>query len=79
MLEVTDLNTKTIFVKLLNEGTDVWRPVKAEEIGELTYRIIDDGSYDPNDEEWEFLPGSKVVCQMQKKSSGNILVAVSLF
>ncbi len=79
MSEVMALNTKTIFVKLLNEGTDVWRPVNAEEIGELTYRIIDDGSYDPDDEEWEFPPGSEVICQMQKKSRGNILVAVSHF
>lgn len=38
---------------LLNEGTDVWRPVKATLISPDVYRI--DGQM-PDDEDWAFLP-----------------------
>ncbi len=30
-----------IFVNLLDEAVDIWRPVKAEHVRENVYRIID--------------------------------------
>ena len=63
----------TIYMPLLNEGTDVWRPVSAF--------WQDDGSYVitgtiPDDEEWMFQPGSRVRCVLKKLSAGWCLVAV---
>ena len=70
------LFTNTIYVKLLGEGTDVFRPVKVRKVENDVYEILYDGQYDPNIEEWEFLPGFRVLCEIQTRSSGDILVAV---
>lgn len=48
-----------IYVRLLNEGVDVWRPVRARRLGEATYEIAADPV--PADEEWSFQPGDIVV------------------
>ena len=55
----------TIYVYLLDEGVDVWRPVLAEKIGESTYRIIEQ-NYDQSIEIWEFGPGDIVYCEPTK-------------
>ena len=48
------------YVRLLNEGTDVVRPVQLIDSEDGTFRIVATPNYDPNDEEWEFLPKSLV-------------------
>lgn len=65
-----------IFVYLLNEGTDVWRPVEATRIGSNVYILHGEDIYDPEDEEWEFLPGSHVLVEEKTLSSGKCLVAI---
>ncbi|MGQ2987954.1 MAG: hypothetical protein ACT6RS_12085 [Blastomonas fulva] len=50
-----------VHVRLLDEGTDVWRPVEAERLGETTYRIADQTV--PADEVWSFQPGDIVVVE----------------
>lgn len=50
----------TIFVPLLEEGTDVARPVEAEHLGGNRYRILGEV---PTDELWAFQPGMTVICQ----------------
>jgi hypothetical protein len=50
----------TIYVYLLNEGTDTWRPVPAIKIDDSTYVLQGEDFYNSEDEEWEFLPGSRV-------------------
>jgi hypothetical protein len=65
----------TVYVKLLDEGIDVWRPVPAEDFGESRYRLLPTDSYDPDDETWEFLPGTAVVCEPRQLSDGIYLVA----
>jgi hypothetical protein len=47
----------TIYVALLDEGTDCWRPVAAEHISADLFRIADEP---PEDEQWEFQPGQIV-------------------
>jgi hypothetical protein len=64
-----------IYVELLGEGTFVWRPVKARHVSGNVFRIVD-GSYDSKDETWEFTPGMNVVCEHQKLSGVECLVAV---
>jgi hypothetical protein len=67
--------TETIFMPLRNEGTDVWRPVKAERLSDGLFRVIGPA---PDDEEWAFAPGSTVKVQRQVLSSGEALIAVSI-
>lgn len=65
----------TIYVKMSDEGTDVWRPVAAEKLTEDVFRLV--GAHDDT-EEWEFPTGSIVRVRNRKLSSGMHLVAVSL-
>jgi hypothetical protein len=66
-LKKLDQMTETIFVALLDEGTDVWRPVQAELVEGSLYRIIGPA---PEDELWEFTPGSLVRCREKVFSGG---------
>ena len=50
----------TIYMPLLNEGVDVWRPVDATPLTKDTYRV--EGVV-PDGEEWSFAPGTVVVCE----------------
>ena len=56
----------TIHVYLLEEGTDVWRPVLAELIRNNIYRII--GGPPDDIEHWEFVPGDIVRCKQKNLS-----------
>ena len=63
---------ETIYVALLNEDVDVWRPVEAEREGDF-FRII--GAM-PETEEWSFRSGALVRCEARELSDGLALVAV---
>jgi hypothetical protein len=63
-----------IYVALLDEGVEVWRPVQAEHLHGDLYLIISQ-PYDRGVEAWQFEPGEKVICQMVKSSDGLILAA----
>jgi hypothetical protein len=43
----------------MNEGTLVWRPVEAERLDATGFRLV--GPM-PEDEDWQFQPGSVVRC-----------------
>ena len=70
----------TVYVRMLDEGVNVWRPVPATPIGGGRYRLgVLDGGI-PSDELWEFPPGVVVECEiqvlMEGVSAGPTLVAV---
>jgi len=65
-----------IFVKLLNEAVDVWRPVPAYRIDPATYIVLRSDGYDPDSETREFPPGSVVICEDQSTADGAIFAAV---
>lgn len=68
---VTDLQ---IFVALLEECVDVWRPVMAKPIGEGIFLILGEI---PSDEIWQFVPGTQVRCEERMFDNGELgLVAV---
>jgi hypothetical protein len=75
VLENVDSGLTTIYVALLNEGTDCWRPVKAERVSEGLFHIADSR---PEDEEWAFQPGQTVRCCERAFQNGKGLVAVEL-
>jgi hypothetical protein len=52
-----------VYVRLLDEGVDVWRPVDAvEEDG--AYRLVGP-AHAPKDEHWEFEIGERVRCEVR--------------
>jgi hypothetical protein len=63
----------TVYVALLNEGTDVWRPVAAAQVGPALYRLL--GPV-PEDEGWQFQPGEVVRCEARVLSGKQALIAV---
>jgi hypothetical protein len=63
--------TITVYLKLRNEGTDVWRPVEAEPIGKNRYKIL---SHPTEDEDWPVTPGEIVECERRTLSGGDCLV-----
>ncbi len=64
-----------IFVRLLNEDVDVWRPVLARHTHDNCYLIVDQ-AYDEEAETWEFGPGSAVICEPLSTAEGPILAAI---
>ena len=67
-----------IYVPLRDEGTDVVRPAEAVELGSGVYKILRPVDYDPEDETWEFPPGSLVRCERRRNDSGDYLCAIEV-
>ncbi|WP_260458319.1 hypothetical protein [Bacteroides salyersiae] len=67
---------KIIYVQLLNEEAAAYRPVSAYLIERSIYKIDGSEYYNPEDEEWEFLPGMYVLVEEKKLDDENVLVAV---
>ena len=64
----------TIYMPLLNEGTDVWRPVEAMKITDLGYMVTE--APQP-EEEWAFQPGHILRCEERQLSGETLFVAVA--
>ena len=66
-------NIEPIYVKLLDEDIDVYRPVKAIKINDYIYKIIDDDqeAYKEDGEVWEFKKGDMVKCSYKNLSKGS--------
>ena len=65
-----------IYVRLLNEGTEVFRPADAQEAEDGLFKLLSPPDYDSIDEEWEFQPGVMVRVERRKDRSGDFLIAV---
>lgn len=72
------MKTTTIYIRLLNEGTDVFRPVQAEKLEKNIFKIIETESYNPECETWEFIPGQIVHCKNLELHGGVKMVARSV-
>jgi hypothetical protein len=66
------INAATVYVALLDEGVDVWRPVQAEYLGADLYRLT---GAPPDDEAWPFAIGDVVRCEVRTFAGGAVLVA----
>lgn len=63
-----------IYVELLYEGTNCWRPVDAEQVGKDVWRIKGEV---PEDEIWAFQPGDVVRVETRRfGDSSDLLVAI---
>jgi hypothetical protein len=70
-------STITVYVRLLGEGTEVFRPVPAIPVADSRYTLQGDEIFQPDDENWEFAPGSTVIAQSCVLSGATVLVAVA--
>jgi hypothetical protein len=61
----------TVFVALLGEGVDVWRPVQARPLGGGLFRIVGVDA-DVSDESWQFPVGAIVTCARKQFANGQI-------
>lgn len=82
MLAARDSSTEaamenTIYIRLLGEGVLVYRPIHASQIASNVYVVGGYDVYDPDDEEWEFLPGAHVVVDERVLEGEAVLVAVA--
>lgn len=68
---------ETIYVALLDEGIDVWRPVVARQVSADTYLILDQ-NYDREVETWEFEPRTLVRCRKEQRNGRQIRVATEI-
>ena len=67
-----------VFVRLLDEGTDVSRPTEALDLGGGLFELLPTPDCDSEVETWEFSPGSIVRCEKRHESSGEYLLAVKV-
>lgn len=70
---------KTIYIQLLNEGSVAYRPVFADKIKDNIYKIDGFECYNPDDEDWEFLPNTYVLAEERNLSGKIVLVAVEKY
>jgi hypothetical protein len=71
-------NVIPLHIPLLNEGTDVLRPTTGIFVAPDVVRVQATDDYDPDDEEWQFPPGSEVRCVAELRGGVQILVARSM-
>ncbi len=71
-------DSRTIYIRLLDEGTDVWRSTQGRPLGGDRYEVLATAGYDPDDETWQFPPGSLVICHEHDRSGQWLLTAESL-
>jgi len=67
-----------IYVNLLNEGTPRSRPTQVLALGNGLFELLPAIDYDPDNEHWEFLPGSFVRGREAHRDGEPYLLAVSL-
>jgi len=82
VLHVGGLASRTepsrVYVRLLGEGTVVFRPASAEFLEPDKARLMTPSGYDPADEDWEFKPGSIVRVELCQLEGVDAFVAVAL-
>uniref|UniRef100_B0SXZ6 Uncharacterized protein n=1 Tax=Caulobacter sp. (strain K31) TaxID=366602 RepID=B0SXZ6_CAUSK len=64
-----------VYVGLVGEGTDVWRPTSAYRLTETVY-VLSNENFDADTETWAVAPGSLVTVTNQQTRTGLIPVAV---
>ncbi len=65
-----------IYIDLPEEGSPTIRPTQAIDMGNGVFKVLPTPNYDPEDEVWQFPPGSLVRCKTVKEGNEEYLVAV---
>lgn len=67
---------QVIYIKLLEEGTIVYRPVLSFHMSPTVYKIGGATIYNPKNEKWEFLPDTVVQVEEKYLDGDKVLVAI---
>ena len=70
-------STEPIHVRLLGEGTTVYRPAQGLLQSPGVALLLAHSEYDPDDEDWEFKPGTVVRFEVRALDGRQVQVAVS--
>ncbi|MGC3998590.1 MAG: hypothetical protein QM767_14460 [Anaeromyxobacter sp.] len=70
-------DTTRVYVRLLGEGIEVYRPAPATPVGADAVLLLEPEGYDAADEEWEFTPGTLVRVERRVLGGSDTLVAVA--
>lgn len=69
---------ETVYIKLLNEKSEVWVPVECVPQDDAIFLIPNDTKM-PASETWQFQPGARIQCGVRELTSNRkITVAYSL-
>lgn len=68
----------TVFVRLLGEGTEGFRPTKAFLMGGHMAKLLAVDGQDPEDEAWEFRPDAIVRFERRTRDGAKENVAIAL-
>ena len=74
---MTENSAVEIYVRLLDEGTDCTRPTQGIVLEDGLIQLLPTDNYDPDDEHWEFLPGSIVRAKEVRNADASYLIAVA--
>jgi hypothetical protein len=66
-----------VYVRLLNEGTEVYRLVPSRRTGDDTFLLCSEDIYNREDEWWEFEPVSTVKVIEKEFARGRGLLAIA--
>lgn len=66
-----------VYVRLLDEGVAVSRPACGIPLREGVFRLEATEEYDPDDEVWEYPPGTVVRCEVTDIGGERVLLAVA--
>ena len=61
----------------LDEGTDCSRPTRGVSLGQGLFKLLPTENYNPEDEHWEFRPGSIVCTKEVRNIDGAYLLAIA--
>jgi hypothetical protein len=67
-----------VYVRLLGEGTEVYRPVSAEQISSEIFVLSSQEAPEASDEVWEYKPGTKVRVATRILSQGPVPVVIGV-
>jgi hypothetical protein len=76
-MQMNTANTIEIYVQLLEEGTPTARPTQALDLGNGLYKVLPTPKYNPENEIWEFPPGSVVKCKRTEGVFRGMLLAIA--
>jgi len=74
----TDSSTEPIYVRLLGEGTNVYRPALGVIQRPGVALLLPPPDYDADDEDWEFKPGTVVRFESRALEGQQVQIAVSM-
>jgi len=75
---ISNTEATCVYVRLLGEGTVVFRPTPATPLGPSTVKLLAPSDYDPDDEDWEFKPGTIVQIELRTLEGEPAYLAVTL-